>query len=174
RHRSAPAFSTQPVGTDPRGLELIIRRLQSLALPLAFFSSRASSPRPCLRTSKKSPPKIGPGLRHRRHKPPKASQAAVERFPHRAFRSCWGEPRRKVAGRARVLECPIPTSSRGAERMAEIDLIVAREVLDSRGNPTVEAEVHLRDGSLGRAMVPSGASTGEHEALELRDGDKRR
>ncbi len=58
--------------------------------------------------------------------------------------------------------------------MAEIDLIVAREILDSRGNPTVEAEVHLRDGSLGRAMVPSGASTGEHEALELRDGDKRR
>jgi enolase 1/2/3 len=58
--------------------------------------------------------------------------------------------------------------------MAEIDLIVAREVLDSRGNPTVEAEVHLRDGSLGRAMVPSGASTGEHEALELRDGDKHR
>jgi enolase 1/2/3 len=58
--------------------------------------------------------------------------------------------------------------------MAEIDLIVAREILDSRGNPTIEAEVHLRDGSLGRAMVPSGASTGEHEALELRDGDKRR
>src|SRR5437016_7857549 len=58
--------------------------------------------------------------------------------------------------------------------MAEIDLIVAREILDSRGNPTVEAEVHLRDGSLGRAMVPSGASTGEHEALELRDGDKHR
>jgi enolase len=58
--------------------------------------------------------------------------------------------------------------------MAEIDLIVGREILDSRGNPTVEADVHLRDGALGRAAVPSGASTGEHEALELRDGDKRR
>jgi enolase len=58
--------------------------------------------------------------------------------------------------------------------MAEIDLIVGREVLDSRGNPTVEADVHLRDGAFGRAAVPSGASTGEHEALELRDGDKRR
>ncbi len=58
--------------------------------------------------------------------------------------------------------------------MAEIDLIVGREILDSRGNPTVEAEVRLRDGALGRAAVPSGASTGEHEAIELRDGDKRR
>ena len=58
--------------------------------------------------------------------------------------------------------------------MAQIDLIVGREILDSRGNPTVEAEVILRDGSFGRAAVPSGASTGEHEAVELRDGDKRR
>jgi enolase len=58
--------------------------------------------------------------------------------------------------------------------MAEIDLIIGREVLDSRGNPTVEADVHLRDGAFGRAAVPSGASTGEHEAIELRDGDKRR
>jgi len=57
--------------------------------------------------------------------------------------------------------------------MAQIDLIVGREILDSRGNPTVEADVHLRDGSFGRAAVPSGASTGEHEAIELRDGDKR-
>ena len=58
--------------------------------------------------------------------------------------------------------------------MANIDLIQGREILDSRGNPTVEAEVYLRDGSFGRAAVPSGASTGEHEAVELRDGDKRR
>ncbi|HEV2491541.1 MAG TPA: phosphopyruvate hydratase [Terriglobia bacterium] len=57
--------------------------------------------------------------------------------------------------------------------MAQIDLIVGREILDSRGNPTVEADVHLRDGAMGRASVPSGASTGEHEAIELRDGDKR-
>ena len=58
--------------------------------------------------------------------------------------------------------------------MALIDAIHAREILDSRGNPTVEVEVLLVDGSLGRAAVPSGASTGEHEALELRDGDKGR
>ncbi|HEX6880350.1 MAG TPA: phosphopyruvate hydratase, partial [Terriglobales bacterium] len=56
----------------------------------------------------------------------------------------------------------------------EIKKIHAREVLDSRGNPTVEAEVTLGCGALGRAIVPSGASTGEHEAVELRDGDKDR
>ncbi len=55
--------------------------------------------------------------------------------------------------------------------MTDIVWIHAREVLDSRGNPTVEAEVGLESGALGRAIVPSGASTGEHEALELRDGD---
>ena len=58
--------------------------------------------------------------------------------------------------------------------MISISEIVAREVLDSRGNPTVEADVILVDGTVGRAAVPSGASTGEHEALELRDGDKKR
>jgi enolase len=52
--------------------------------------------------------------------------------------------------------------------------VVGREILDSRGNPTVEADVYLADGSMGRAAVPSGASTGEHEAVELRDGDKSR
>ena len=56
----------------------------------------------------------------------------------------------------------------------EIAKIVGREILDSRGNPTVEADVLLADGTLGRAIVPSGASTGEHEAVELRDGDKGR
>ncbi|GIF43335.1 phosphopyruvate hydratase [Actinoplanes xinjiangensis] len=58
--------------------------------------------------------------------------------------------------------------------MATIEAIVAREILDSRGNPTVEVEVGLDDGSIGRAAVPSGASTGAFEALELRDGDKDR
>jgi len=58
--------------------------------------------------------------------------------------------------------------------MAHIILIHGREVLDSRGNPTVEVEVLTNDGSFGRAIVPSGASTGAHEALELRDGDKKR
>ncbi|MEP6920285.1 MAG: phosphopyruvate hydratase [bacterium] len=58
--------------------------------------------------------------------------------------------------------------------MSWIDQIQAREILDSRGNPTVEAEVTLVGGEIGRAAVPSGASTGEHEAVELRDGDKKR
>jgi enolase len=58
--------------------------------------------------------------------------------------------------------------------MSNIDFVHAREILDSRGNPTVEVEVTLDDGAFGRAAVPSGASTGIHEALELRDGDKKR
>src|SRR5690348_1902819 len=58
--------------------------------------------------------------------------------------------------------------------MSEIIEIRAREILDSRGNPTVEADVVLDSGAVGRAAVPSGASTGAHEAVELRDGDPRR
>ena len=58
--------------------------------------------------------------------------------------------------------------------MEKIKNIHAREILDSRGNPTVECDVELDDGSFGRAAVPSGASTGVHEALELRDGDTNR
>ena len=58
--------------------------------------------------------------------------------------------------------------------MTTIVKVIGREILDSRGNPTVEADVYLADGSMGRAAVPSGASTGEHEAVELRDGDKAR
>ena len=56
----------------------------------------------------------------------------------------------------------------------EIEKVVGREILDSRGNPTVEAEVYLVDGTVARGTAPSGASTGEFEALELRDGDKSR
>src|SRR5437868_13136895 len=58
--------------------------------------------------------------------------------------------------------------------MTRIEKVHAREILDSRGNPTVEAEVELDSGARGRAAVPSGASTGENEAVELRDGDKKR
>src|SRR6266704_1056963 len=57
---------------------------------------------------------------------------------------------------------------------SEITDVKARQVLDSRGNPTVEVDVWTRDGSMGRGTVPSGASTGIHEALELRDGDMKR
>ena len=55
--------------------------------------------------------------------------------------------------------------------MSIITDVYAREVLDSRGNPTLEVEVYTESGAFGRGMVPSGASTGEHEAVELRDGD---
>ncbi|MBU4387894.1 phosphopyruvate hydratase, partial [Candidatus Dependentiae bacterium] len=58
--------------------------------------------------------------------------------------------------------------------MNKIKDLKAREIIDSRGNPTVEVDVILDNGVLGRAAVPSGASTGEHEAVELRDGDKKR
>ena len=58
--------------------------------------------------------------------------------------------------------------------MTKITRIQAREILDSRGNPTIEVDVELSGGAVGRAAVPSGASTGEHEAWELRDGDKTR
>src|SRR6478609_2437317 len=62
----------------------------------------------------------------------------------------------------------------GSLRMTAIIDIHGREILDSRGNPTVEVDVLLEDGSFGRAAVPSGASTGAHEAVELRDGDNHR
>jgi len=60
------------------------------------------------------------------------------------------------------------------DKMSQITDIYAREILDSRGNPTLEVEVFTEAGVMGRAAVPSGASTGEREALELRDGDKSR
>ncbi|MFZ0334215.1 MAG: hypothetical protein WAL69_08755, partial [Candidatus Acidiferrales bacterium] len=64
--------------------------------------------------------------------------------------------------------------ARGKRVTAKIAHVIGREILDSRGNPTVEADVILSNGLRGRAAVPSGASTGEYEAIELRDGDKSR
>src|SRR5437016_1144445 len=83
-----------------------------------------------------------------------------------------GDPVSKI----KIDDAPKTTYSSEARHhpMTNISDIHAREVLDSRGNPTVEAEVTLADGSKGRAIVPSGASTGEHEAVELRDGDNQR
>ena len=81
------------------------------------------------------------------------------------------------------LLCPItPETGKGRFRgkgrrdmdYLEIEKVIGREIIDSRGNPTVEAEVHLADGTVARGAAPSGASTGEFEALELRDGDKNR
>src|SRR5690606_14225032 len=62
----------------------------------------------------------------------------------------------------------------GSRVLSKIVDVKAREIIDSRGNPTVEADVILESGAMGRAAVPSGASTGEREAVELRDGDKKR
>src|SRR5205085_6239558 len=68
---------------------------------------------------------------------------------------------------------PRSGSVRKEPSMTAIVDVTAREIVDSRGNPTVEVDVRLEDGSFGRAAVPSGASTGKHEAVELRDGGKR-
>src|SRR4051812_35318828 len=66
------------------------------------------------------------------------------------------------------------SSKPSRSRSGKIVMIKAREILDSRGNPTIEVDVILSDGAIGRAAVPSGASTGAHEALEMRDGDSHR
>ena len=87
------------------------------------------------------------------------------------------EPRTSETKSNRLAGCaffPARFACHNERNMTEILKITGREILDSRGNPTVEAEVLLADGSRGRAAVPSGASTGEHEAVELRDGEKSR
>jgi enolase len=85
--------------------------------------------------------------------------------------SCWEN---QAVGKYSVQQPEINSSNRMEAAMTEIINIVGREVLDSRGNPTVEVEVQLASGAIGRAIVPSGASTGAYEAVELRDGDKGR
>src|SRR5215212_5015378 len=91
--------------------------------------------------------------------------------------------RRPAGGFARddgEVTCSLPVRPlqaaprRSFSPMSVIADVRAREILDSRGNPTVEVEVELDSGAMGRAAVPSGASTGAHEAVELRDGDKKR
>src|SRR6266542_1364235 len=80
---------------------------------------------------------------------------------------------RRLAAHTRPIN--VPNLHQGSRiTMSWIEQVLAREILDSRGNPTVEAEVTLAGGEIGRAAVPSGASTGSHEAVELRDSDKRR
>src|SRR3954463_5337646 len=78
------------------------------------------------------------------------------------------------AARPAPIGCRGYSTTRRSTTVATIEAIVAREILDSRGNPTVEVEIGLDDGTIARAAVPSGASTGAFEALELRDGDKSR
>src|SRR5206468_1320500 len=82
----------------------------------------------------------------------------------------------EVENRVRLFLCGLRALRGGEFRgvFVRITQIRGREILDSRGNPTVEVDVTLADGAWGRAAVPSGASTGEREALELRDGDKSR
>src|SRR3954453_5654648 len=77
--------------------------------------------------------------------------------------------------RRHLVEAPRPKNRLFCEHsMTAIVDVNAREILDSRGSPTIEVDVRLEDGALGRAAVPAGASTGAHEAVELRDGDKKR
>src|SRR5579863_6655802 len=77
---------------------------------------------------------------------------------------------RKATDASKAAKAGKPSSTKGSK----IAGVISRQIIDSRGNPTVEADVILEDGTRGRAAVPSGASTGEHEALELRDADKSR
>src|SRR2546421_9063040 len=81
----------------------------------------------------------------------------------------WPSCPASLKAAARAFRTPAPY---GVPAMTAILDITGREILDSRGNPTVEVDVRLEDGSFGRAAVPSGASTGAHEAGELRDGGK--
>src|SRR5580700_9745948 len=80
----------------------------------------------------------------------------------------------KASSKARTNAGKATLTSQATQSAHRIAGVIGRQILDSRGNPTVEADVVLEDGTRGRAAVPSGASTGEHEALELRDGDKSR
>src|SRR5215831_3862253 len=108
-----------------------------------------------------------------------SSRDRAEQFRCRLSASCWGQARRAKSQRLRwplqsllqysitlTTQEPPPTMS------TKITRVRARQIIDSRGNPTVEADVTLESGAFGRGAVPSGASTGEHEALELRDADK--
>src|SRR3979411_2884087 len=101
--------------------------------------------------------------------------------PRRSIILSWlpvrGEPQRErshLLARGVRRGSDIGKNNQGSQHMTAIVDIIGREILDSRGNPTVEVDVVLEDGSIGRAAVPSGASTGAHEAVELRDGDKAR
>jgi enolase len=88
------------------------------------------------------------------------------------FSQQCGKTAQRLTGEQSSVLNPTTVLTRNHAMTAIID-IAGREILDSRGNPTVEVDVHLEDGSMGRAMVPSGASTGAHEAVELRDGGSR-
>ncbi len=88
-------------------------------------------------------------------------------------RGHWSQDRTVATRRLATADVTHPHLGKAVE-VAEIEFVGAREILDSRGNPTVEVEVQLEDGAVGRAAVPSGASTGAFEAVELRDGDKSR
>src|SRR5439155_109322 len=108
----------------------------------------------------------------------RSGSSSARRSPRRGSRSTTGSgsptapgPSCSVSGRALTRGTP---PARVGATMSTIISVHAREILDSRGNPTIEADVTLASGAAGRAAVPSGASTGEHEAVELRDGDQKR
>src|SRR5690554_626052 len=105
---------------------------------------------------------------HRRTTSHRAASEAMVRAAHRVAAAVT---RIRTSRRDAPRRAPEHTNNGS---MSAITSIYAREILDSRGNPTLEAEVVLESGSAGRAAVPSGASTGEFEAVELRDGDPER
>src|SRR5712691_2715840 len=133
---------------------------------MIFSTSKARSPSsasPRAATSGRARPRTRPctGSRRRARKPGGSSGLPSSSWP--------------ISARARCRCVPWPTtSSSGGPEVSAISGVFAREILDSRGNPTVEVEVQLESGAWGRAAVPSGASTGKREAVELRDGDSQR
>ena len=108
--------------------------------------------------------------------PPREPVAAdgLERPPQGGLAERELPPAQDQEGRGNQAPTSAAEGAVASGPVPEIEAVLAREILDSRGNPTVEVDVVLEDGSFGRAAVPSGASTGEHEALELRDGDPQR
>ncbi len=143
--------------------------------------SSARSPRTCPRCSTRArssaarrrpacssaPPDAPPPCRARR-RVPRRRRAAVRR--RRRGAPAARRPRACLARGGPAL--PRPLDEHPRRTMSQIDRVHARQILDSRGNPTVEVELGLRSGATGRAAVPSGASTGEFEATELRDGGR--
>ena len=104
--------------------------------------------------------------------PASTSKACCASAPRRcATRSARVEETLEEVAAGRLVALASTTKRRNA--MSAIEVVLGRQILDSRGNPTVEAEVHLESGAVGRAVSPSGASTGTHEAVELRDGGDR-
>ena len=137
-------------------------------------SAAARAPPASTSTSPQRDADARASTRRRRADARRSSPPSTSRASSRSTRSSRCGPRPIGFARAQSKRAPrdwdVTERSRASERLSQIEKVHARQILDSRGNPTVEVELALRSGATGRAAVPSGASTGEFEATELRDG----